>query len=63
MALVTIKYSNILGIYSIRFSHKNSCSQQNQGTFLVAQWLSLQAPKAEGPGSIPGQGTTTPCCN
>ena len=27
------------------------------GTFLVVQWLRLQAPSAEGPGSIPGQGT------
>ena len=26
-------------------------------TFLVGQWLRLCAPKAGGPGSIPGQGT------
>ena len=26
-------------------------------TSLVVQWLRLQAPSAEGPGSIPGQGT------
>ena len=26
-------------------------------TFLVVQWLRLPAPNAEGPGSIPGQGT------
>ena len=31
----------------------------NQGTFLVAQQLRLQAPNAGGPGSIPGQGTTS----
>ena len=27
------------------------------GTSLVVQWLRLHAPNAEGPGSIPGQGT------
>ena len=27
------------------------------GTSLVAQWLSLHAPNAGGPGLIPGQGT------
>ena len=27
------------------------------GTFLVVQWLRLQAPNAGGLGSIPGQGT------
>ena len=30
------------------------------GTFLVVQWLRLQAPNAGGPGSIPGQGTRSP---
>ena len=30
------------------------------GTSLVAQWLRLCAPKGEGPGSIPGQGTKIP---
>ena len=28
-----------------------------RGTLLVLQWLRLKAPKARGPGSIPGQGT------
>ena len=28
-----------------------------KGTSLVAQWRRLRAPKAGGPGSIPGQGT------
>ena len=28
-----------------------------KGTSLVVQWLRLCAPNAEGPGSIPGQGT------
>ena len=27
------------------------------GTSLVVQWLRLHTPNAEGPGSIPGQGT------
>ena len=29
------------------------------GTSLVVQWLRLRAPNAGGPGSIPGQGTTS----
>ena len=29
----------------------------NSGTSLVAQWLRLHTPNAEGLGSIPGQGT------
>ena len=29
----------------------------SQGTSLVVQWLTLLAPNASGPGSIPGQGT------
>ena len=32
-------------------------------TSLVVQWLRLHAPNAEGPGSIPGQGTRSHCCN
>ena len=32
------------------------CSHST-GTCLVVQWLRLQGPNVEGPGSIPGQGT------
>ena len=31
--------------------------QEFLGTSLVVQWLRLNAPNIEGPGSIPGQGT------
>ena len=31
------------------------------GTSLVVQWLRLHAPNTEGLGSIPGQGTKSPC--
>ena len=44
-------------IYSTRFSDKNPCSQQNQGTSLVVQWLRPHTPNAGDLGSIPGQGT------
>ena len=30
------------------------------GDSLVVQWLGLSASTAEGPGSVPGQGTTIP---
>ena len=31
--------------------------KMRRGTSLVVQWLRFRAPNAEGPGSIPGQGT------
>ena len=35
----------------------NDGMKTRKGTSLVVQWLTLHAPNAGGPGSIPGQGT------
>ena len=43
---------------------KNVCSskdtEKNMGNSLAVQWLGFRTLTAEGPGSIPGQGTKTP---
>ena len=39
------------------FLKKTWLFKKREGTALVIQWLRLHAPNAEGPGSIPGQGT------
>ena len=46
-----------LGIGKFFIPTKNVYIKQVARTSLVVQWLRLCAPNAEGPGSIPGQGT------
>ena len=38
---------------------KMRCQNTTSGASLVVQWLRLRAPIAGGPGSIPGQGTSS----
>ena len=47
-------------IYEEFYSHKTMLQKWNWGNSLEVQWLGLQALTAEGPGSIPGQGTKIP---
>ena len=44
------RFSSVAGLL-------NNFYRECTGTYLVVQWLKLGAPKARGPGSIPGQGT------
>ena len=44
-------------IHLVDICTKMTIKKNHLGTSLVAQWLRLWAPNAEGLGSIPGQGT------
>ena len=50
---LTLTESTCRGLNNRHFSPQKCCP----GTSLVVQWLRLRGPKAEGLGSIPGQGT------
>ena len=39
------------------FQQNEIYKNKQRGTSVVIQWLRFHIPKAEGPGSIPGQGT------
>ena len=55
-----LKKSDQLDIEDRLYSRKMMKIKEKKirrGTSLVVQWLRFRAPNAEGPGSIPGQGT------
>ena len=41
----------------VKIERRMKLIKKKLGTSLVVQWLRLHVPNAEGPGSIPGQGT------